>query len=511
MDAKKTLGQYMTPDYIAVKILDAVELSGYNLLHSKIMEPSFGTGNILIRLIVRIVAQGKASGLSDDAIIKVLQSNIHGIEKDEALAAKAKERLNVQLGMFGLPSQSWDNLVVGDTLLLWEKYRDTFDYVIGNPPYVRIHNLPESERELVKGLSFQKGMCDLYVAFYKIGLDMLNKTGRLCYITPNSFMRNSSQRAFRKYVIENRYISAIYNFRGIDVFGGAGTYPCICVLDKGIGSEYIKYFEYHGNGGVSHNAYSPDDFPGGAPWTMGGSADDEILRGRKNLKKIGDIATVHQGFATNCDSVYAVRCFEDEALSVPCFDKRAVEFLWFRDIRGNTVKIESGAVKACVKASKYKGERENEYIIYPYDGKNPLCEEELRARYPLAYEYLLSYKERLSARDMDSNAAWFLYARRQGFGGIDKKKLVFRQTIKRDSEKVDVYVVDEDVAVYSGFYTTAEDDGVLEYIRASLSSPDFARYCSIAGKDMSGNYVAVSGKILKEYRIDTEKGNKDNE
>ena len=55
------------------------------------------------------------------------------------------------------------------------------DYVLGNPPYVRVHNLGDSF-DLIKNFLFaQNGMTDLYIVFYEIGLRMLNKDGILGY------------------------------------------------------------------------------------------------------------------------------------------------------------------------------------------------------------------------------------------------------------------------------------------------------------------------------------------
>ncbi|MEJ3568453.1 Eco57I restriction-modification methylase domain-containing protein [Ureaplasma parvum] len=67
------------------------------------------------------------------------------------------------------------------------------DFVIGNPPYVRIHNLIK-EPNLIKNYLFSnKGMTDLYIIFYEIGIKMLNKNGILCYITPSSFFYKFSR------------------------------------------------------------------------------------------------------------------------------------------------------------------------------------------------------------------------------------------------------------------------------------------------------------------------------
>jgi adenine-specific DNA-methyltransferase len=60
------------------------------------------------------------------------------------------------------------------------------DYVVGNPPYVRVHNLRENYED-IKAFSFsKKGMTDLFIVFFEIGFKMLNKTGKMSYISPTS-------------------------------------------------------------------------------------------------------------------------------------------------------------------------------------------------------------------------------------------------------------------------------------------------------------------------------------
>jgi adenine-specific DNA-methyltransferase len=61
------------------------------------------------------------------------------------------------------------------------------DFVVGNPPYVRVHNLG-NYYELVKKFSFsQAGMTDLFIVFFEVGLNMLNNNGKMCYISPTSY------------------------------------------------------------------------------------------------------------------------------------------------------------------------------------------------------------------------------------------------------------------------------------------------------------------------------------
>ena len=79
-----------------------------------------------------------------------------------------------------------------------------------NPPYVRIHNIESEYRNLVKHFRFADGTTDLYIVFYDIGIQMLKpNSGKLGYISPNSFLRNTSQKKFRNYLIDNQLLSKL--------------------------------------------------------------------------------------------------------------------------------------------------------------------------------------------------------------------------------------------------------------------------------------------------------------
>ena len=243
MESKKEKGQYMTPEKIVVMILDDIGYAGDEVLAKKIMEPSFGDGAFLSEIIKRIVKAGRKQSLPEKEISDIIQNNVFGIEKDEKIYKKAIGRLNGILEEYKIPKIEWKSLINGDTLTEWEKHKEKYDYVVGNPPFVRIHNIPEGYRDIVKSFQFSDGMADLYVIFYEIGINMLGENGKLGFISPNTFIRNASQQKFRDFLINNKYISAIYDFGASKIFPDADTYTCICLIDKEKEKKNIKYKE----------------------------------------------------------------------------------------------------------------------------------------------------------------------------------------------------------------------------------------------------------------------------
>ena len=80
-----------------------------------------------------------------------MQVNVFGIEKDKILYQKALERLNSLLAVYEIPEIQWEkNLTCGDTLIECKKHIGKYDYVVGNPPFVRVHNIPDEYRDVIK-------------------------------------------------------------------------------------------------------------------------------------------------------------------------------------------------------------------------------------------------------------------------------------------------------------------------------------------------------------------------
>lgn len=553
---KKGEGQYMTPDGIVNMILDHIGYTGRHVLNKTICEPSFGDGAFLINIVQRIIEEGKRHDLSNDEIRAALLRNVYGIEKDSELYDKALLRLTNLLNVYdvSITTAEWkNNLLCGDSLVLYKDWKGKFDYVVGNPPYVRVHNMTEEVRQQVKSFSLSKdGMIDLYVVFYLIGLDVLKSDGKLGYISPNSFMKNKSEQAFRDHLINNQYVAAIFDFKTSKLFPEADTYDCICILDKNKNraEKTIDYREYKMYEQIKANTFTYDYFEKelkDKTWNLSSQDDIDFLEENSMRPiRISNISIVQNGIATNKDSLFVIRAYTDKNLQTSYMgkhtDKKRV--VYFKDEYGETRSIESTILHRCVKASKYNGILSNTYIIFPYkpskikplysskdehlidNGYSPMTETEIKGKYPLAYEYFLNFWDELTSRDMDKNADWFVFGRSQGLANSGFKKIVFKHVINKDAPKIEPYIVDDDVVVYSGMYTTIDTnncisqadgngnkflfneaiyDAELLEVKDVFSSPDFAKYCSIVGKDMSGGYVGISTKNVKAFGTDLTK------
>ena len=524
MSKRKENGQYMTPPEIVTMILDSIEYTGPDILSKKIMEPSFGDGAFLSEIAKRIIKECKKKNIANDEIASILDNDIYGIEKDKLYFDKAIQRLNNILKKENIPDVKWSHLKNGDTLKIYTSFIESMDFCVGNPPFVRIHNIPESEREALKEFQFSGGMSDLYIVFYEIGLKVLNDNGKLGFISPNSFMRNTSQRAFRKFICDSHYLQAIYDFKDSKIFSDADTYTCICLLCKLQQPDcnekcHIKYKIYNKYNLISDSLIATLPSNGGA-WNFASEDDMNFMKKNESCSmKLKDIADIQNGVSTNCDSAYIFNVYTNKDMMMPYMGKHtdSEKTVYFKHpVTGQVTEIESGILRRCVKESKFIGKIDNTHIIYPYKNGCQISESDLKIKYPKAHVYLSTIKNKLSMRDMDKNADWFLFARSQGVKNMDKKKIIFKHIIDKASDYIIAYILDEDIVVYSGLYMTmplsAKNNAnnlidtndscrYLEKIRTIISSPDFKKYCILSGKDMSGGYVSVSSKMVKNFGI----------
>lgn len=452
---KKQNGQYMTPKNIVKLLLNEIGYFGPEILKKTIIEPSFGDGSFLTEIFTRIINEGKKQNLSNSQISTILSNNVYGIEIDNELFDKTINNLNEIAIKNGL-QVNFNNLKNENTLLFYKNYLNKFDYCVGNPPFVRIHNMEDYEK--IKEFNFSNGNTDLYVIFYEIGLYLINKKGKLGFITPNSFIKNTSQRKFREFLINNRKINKLLNFRDLKVFEDADVYGEEIFLEK--------------------------------------------INNNKNL--LSDEVNVLNGISTLADSIFVQNVFVDEDLTTQFNNKNSNDYVYFKN-NHKVYKIEKEILKPIVKASRFSGQIRNTYVICPYILKDRkyigMSEEFLEQHFPLCYQYFLTFKKELMGRSWDKGGNWFWFGRSQGLKTLYQKKLVFSHYINKKEDKINVCELDEDVFVYSGLFTVKKNEDVdFNKIKNVYESNDFIKYCKIVGKPISGNFCYVSSKQIKDFK-----------
>jgi adenine-specific DNA-methyltransferase len=106
-----------------------------------------------------------------------------------------------------------------------------FDYVVGNPPYVPITELSESEKDTFRRrFATARGRFDLYLLFFEKALRLIGPNGRLVFITPEKFLYVNTAESLRR-ILANYHVREI-ELLNEETFGDLVTYPTITTLDE---------------------------------------------------------------------------------------------------------------------------------------------------------------------------------------------------------------------------------------------------------------------------------------
>ncbi len=227
-----------TVDFILnlVGYLPDLPLHQYTLL-----EPSFGNGDFLVRAVERLVLSYlRTNGLV--TAVDGLRNAIVGIEIDPNAAAEAVGRLTELLARFGL-DQEQTCLLLGAWLrnddFLLADIRSPFDFVVGNPPYVRQELIPD--RLIAEYRSRYETIydrADLYIPFIERSLNLLKDAAILGFICSDRWMKNKYGGPLRAMVAGGYHLKYYVDMVDTQAFHtDVSAYPAIFVISRERGGK----------------------------------------------------------------------------------------------------------------------------------------------------------------------------------------------------------------------------------------------------------------------------------
>lgn len=157
------------PKYVDLLLSEA----GYTreVFGKKVLENSCGEGNILSEIVKRYIDDARRKGIRDEEIKLRLHNDIKAYEIESDRICICIEKLKWIAESFGIKGVSW-NIVQEDYL---HSPDETFDFIIGNPPYITYHDLKWEERVFLQN-NFEAckyGRFDYYYAFIEKSLQSL--------------------------------------------------------------------------------------------------------------------------------------------------------------------------------------------------------------------------------------------------------------------------------------------------------------------------------------------------
>ena len=227
--------QVPTPPQYVNELLDCIGYSD-NLYNKSVLENSCGEGNILKEIVRRYIITSLKEGYSNEQIIHGLERYITGYDVDPICIKKCTETLNSLAQEYGLLGIRW-NIHKQDYL---KCDSSSYDYVIGNPPYITYHDLSEKQRTFVKEKydTCKEGRFDYCYAFIEAGIRDLAKNGKLAYLIPYGVIRNKYAENVRNLI--KKKLKGIIDYKGIQLFPDTVTSSIIILCDT-INREDVYY------------------------------------------------------------------------------------------------------------------------------------------------------------------------------------------------------------------------------------------------------------------------------
>ncbi len=461
MTDAKTYGRVYTPKFLVDIILDHTGYTSYeNIVGKHIIDNSCGDGAFLTEVVNRYckVFNGKIEDLAYH-----LQTYIHGIELNQIEQQRCVANLNKVVSLYGIANVNWD-ILCADTLTV-STYNSKMDYVVGNPPYVRVHNL-ESSYDNVKTYKFANGgMTDLYLVFFEIGFNMLKPDGQLCYITPSSWLSSVAADNMRRYILNHQNLTSLIDLEHFQAFDKITTYTLIAHFKKSHNKSSFDYYTYNSKNCrcdfIDH--LSLQDAYIDSCLYLGRKKDLANLRSIKTTK-CPKYVSVKNGFATLADAVFIGEDIPESPITI-------------RAIKGST-----GKWHKC---------------LFPYDmhGK-PLSEDKIFNNEDIK-KHLLAHKAVL-LKGRKEYAGWYLYGRSQALADVYRPKLSINSLVRTKGDLKLVELMSGE-GIYSGLYAIANISIPWQDIKNIIASDDFIKYVQLLKKYKSGGYYTYNSKDVEQF------------
>lgn len=218
-----------------------LDLVGYTddkpLFTRRILEPSCGRGDFLLPIIDRCIGSIDKSGIDLQDHIESFASSIVAVELHKDTYTSTMESVASLLMQRGIGHTCATRLAAswvrqGDFLLA--PLEDPFDYIVGNPPYVRQENIPAALlAEYRRRFKTMYDRADIYVAFYEKSLGHLRKHGTLGFICADRWMKNRYGGPLRELIAKSFHLKAYIDMTDTDAFHTeVSSYPAITVIRR---------------------------------------------------------------------------------------------------------------------------------------------------------------------------------------------------------------------------------------------------------------------------------------
>ena len=489
-----TRGAIFTRREVVDFILD---LSGYHsddpLHRRRLLEPSFGAGDFLLPAIERLLGAYAASGGVTPEIDLI--DAIRGVELHEnsfERTSTAVEQLLIARGCTKSSAHALRRAWLHQDDFLLVDLDGAFDYVVGNPPYVRQELIADVlMAEYRRRYRTIYDRADIYIPFIERSLALLNPGGALGFICADRWMKNRYGRPLRELVSENfnlrafvdmvdtlAFTSDVIAYPGIFVIANEDAGPTRIARRPAIEASVLTTLaaELTGARPASSAVHTaPVVRAGGEPWLVDATSGIDIIRALEArlplLEEVG--CKVGIGVATGAD-----RAFIGPLDDLDVEPDRKLPLVMTRDISGGTI--------------AWRGQG----VINPFaddGGLVPL------ARYPKLKRYLDERKDVIAARHVAKKAPanWYRTIDRIYPALVEQPKLLIPDI------KGEAHIVLDEGGFYPhhNLYYIVAGDWDLKALQAVLLSRITRLFIATYSTRMRGGFLRFQAQYLRRIRL----------
>lgn len=240
---RKQNGVFLTNSINTVEnVLSVIEIDS-DIFSKRILEPSCGQGIFILKIIADVFQKFPDKKLLDGFI----SNNLFFVDVQEEMIEKTKSNIqSLYKYLLGIEYKGTFNSITWDftdkapveTSLFdipkntpFTNLYNSFDYVIGNPPYVTLYGRRDKKQNEEQRINYLKnynqfpnsvknGKINLVMLFLEHSLDFLKENGKLSFIIDVSFFETAYEHT-RKYLLEKTKILELHvNIKDFDVASG---------------------------------------------------------------------------------------------------------------------------------------------------------------------------------------------------------------------------------------------------------------------------------------------------
>lgn len=343
----------------------------------------------------------------------------------------------------------------------------TYDFIIGNPPYVPITELSEEEKARYR-LLFEtaRGRFDLYLLFFEQALKSLKPDGCLVFITPEKFLYVETAAPLRRLLAARQ----VQEIRMVDeeTFGELVTYPTITTV---LNSHHRGRTKVVLRNGKTSEVALPSDGSSWLPAIHSGKAPEAELT-------LGDICLrVSCGVATGLDSVFVQK--------TRILDPELLRFA-YPTIAGRQLGSKNGNLRSPFS------------MLIPYSKEGRLLDEsDLGAL--KRYLSLPSTRSRLLQRTCVTRKPWYAFHETPRLSEILRPKILCKDITARPEFWTDR--AGKFVPRHSVYYIVPKDAGCIEKLCEYLNSEAVEEWLRSHCQRAANEFLRLQSRILKQLPV----------